>query len=245
MDTILTKTNALVSAPPARQELIVSKAISCAYRVNQERSLRTRVWGRVNLVRRVHSMIGTDIPIVMSVPLAILPTKSREQPKRTLNSDDFTIASTNTNSRRQLKKKEKKGSDDETEQAGKSGKGAMAAGLKESLQTHLGHCGGNTTDTTTDTDGVELGTARDALVQIGKCALGKRKNVACDFHLSIPFNGNETESAADKKEQANSCIIAAFQGSDEIKEALKDFFNSCDVTIKKEITKWDSCGPFD
>ena len=157
----------------------------------------------------------------------------------TVNTNTFSIEAQSTNRRRQLKKKEK--GSDETEQAGKSGKGEMAAGLKELLQAHLGHCGGNTTDT----DGVGVGIVGNALVQIGMCALGKKKNVAsCDFHLAIPFNGNETDSAADKKEQANSCIIAAFQGSDEIKEALKDFFNSCDVTIKKEITKWNSCGLF-
>ena len=157
----------------------------------------------------------------------------------TVDSTIFSIASTNTNRRRQLKKKEKKGSDDETEQAGKSGKSEMASDLKELLQTHLGHCGGNTADS--------IGIGGHALVQIGKCALGKKKNVAsCDFNLAMPFSEDETESAATKKEQANSCIIATFQESDAIKEALKDFFNSCDVTIKKEITKWNSCnGPFE
>ena len=160
----------------------------------------------------------------------------------TVNTNTFSIEVQSTNRRRQLKKKEKKekGSDDETEQAGKSGKGEMAAGLKELLQAHLGHCGGNTAG------GIEVGIVGNALVQIGMCALGKKKNGAsCDFHLAIPFSKDETDSAATKKEQAKSCIIATFQESDSaMKEALKDFFNSCDVTIKEVIADWKGCGLF-
>ena len=167
----------------------------------------------------------------------------------TTSTFSFQFQSRSTNLRRQLKKKEKKGSD-KTKETGKSAKAGksemiseMAEGLEELLQTHLEHCDGNIADSIIGSN---------AVVQISECTKGKgkKRKVTCDFHLTIPSYGDEAESVANK-EQANSCIIATFQESDEIKETLKDL-NICDATIymhgdedKEEIiAEWNSCNPF-
>ena len=169
----------------------------------------------------------------------------------TTNTFSLEFVYTNTNLRRQLKKR-KKESDNETKKASKSGAKAsksemmseMAVGLEGLLQTHLGECDGNVADS------VILG---NALVQIDECKkAGKKKGVTCDFRLAIPSYGDETESSANK-EQAYSCIIATFQESDAIKEALTHL-DICDATVymhyddsnnKEMIAEWNSCNPLE
>lgn len=159
----------------------------------------------------------------------------------------FSVEVQSTNLRRKSKKK---GSDDETEERGKSAKAGksemsseMAEGLEELLQIFLGECDGNTADSLI---------GGNALVQIDECKkAGKKKRVACAFHLIIPYFGDETESASNK-EQANSCIIDTLQESDAIKETLKEF-GICGVAIymhdddgnEEMIAEWNWCNPFD
>ena len=153
-----------------------------------------------------------------------------------------------TNLRRQLKKKEKKGSDKskETGKSAKAGKSKMmsemAVDLEELLQTHLGECDGNIANSAI---------GGNAVVQISECTKGKKRKFTCDFYLIIPSYEDETESFANK-EQANSCIIATFRESDAIKEELIDF-DICNAAVymhgddsnnEQMIAEWNSCNPF-
>ena len=178
----------------------------------------------------------------------------------TTTTDSFTLAFSDSNRRRQLKKKKTKNgieSESETVKAGKSGAEAkagksgaeaksgksemmseMALGLRELLQTYLEDCDGNAAD----------GIGGNALVQIGECKKKGKKRHNCDFHLLVPSYEGEAESI---KNEANACIVAML-GEDAFKEAIAEFLSSCDVAVyrnvaskKMMIKKWNLCSPFE
>mmetsp|Transcript_215 Transcript_215/g.322 ORF Transcript_215/g.322 Transcript_215/m.322 type:complete len:281 (+) Transcript_215:502-1344(+) len=169
----------------------------------------------------------------------------------TTTTDSFTLAFSDSNRRRQLKKKTAKNgieSDTETAKAGKSGAEAkagksemmseMALGMRELLQTYLNDCDGNAAD----------GIGGNALVQIGECKKKGKKRYNCDFHLILPSYIGEAKSI---KNEANACIVALL-GEDAVKEAIAEFLSSCDVAVyrnvdskKMMIEDWNLCSPFE
>ncbi|KAL7454134.1 hypothetical protein ACHAWC_005764 [Mediolabrus comicus] len=142
-------------------------------------------------------------------------------------SDTYAVSLSDGSSRRNLRKKNKKGSDmkgtkSDKDNGAKSGKSMSdeemmtSQNLQEALQAYLRDCGG----------GDNLVTSQ-VLVEVYECHRHKKKNGhQCEFHVLF----NEYEDDGDSKKALHECIDEKLQDEDILKDILQQT-SSCGISV--------------